>query len=677
MSFVTLAALGIALLVVAPVLAHLLRRRPPEERPFAAVALVPERTAVAQRRTALEDRWLLGVRAAAVVLLALLGATPLLRCARLSLARPSGASVALVVVVDDSLSMRAPLRGAPPGSEPTRFERARAAARELGTTLEGGDVVAVVLAGRPARVALGATTNMEAVVDTLAALRQSDRATDLEGALELADNLLRELEHVDKRIVLLSDLADGQPDAPPLRAPEGVTLWAPLESLREAVPDCGVVSADRSEGRVRVRVACAGLGADGAALRVRVRDAARVVVEAPIRVSREPVEALLALPEGTGPAELVAALGAPGGEPYRDAVGEDDAAPVVTLGGELGVGVVGDPAATRVATGGPPPVEQALGALGFGVRITPLAGVPDRVEELAPFGVCVVDDVPGLTPEQRRAVERWVEQGGVWLASLGPRAAAAPLGASFAPMLPALVRWARAPAEGIDRATDAMFLDAGEGMDRLAALGRAELELGALDGIEVATRWKDGAPFLLSRRLGRGVAYAVTLPFATEHSDLALRPGFLALLARMVETARSLGGATRVPVGASWPVSGFREVRARHVRVTPAGEEPGEPVAVEASGGGRRITPDRIGVYEIELDGARVRRAAALDERELDLRPRALAAGAGAEARTLGGTVARVDVSAKVALALLVLMVLELGLRVATRRGQPSLRDGT
>jgi hypothetical protein len=109
MSFLTLSALGIALLVGAPVLAHLLRRRRAEERPFPAARLVPPTLPAARRRSMLEDRALFSVRALAVLGLALLGATPFIRCSRLAIARRSGASVALAVVLDDSLSMRAKL----------------------------------------------------------------------------------------------------------------------------------------------------------------------------------------------------------------------------------------------------------------------------------------------------------------------------------------------------------------------------------------------------------------------------------------------------------------------------------------------------------------------------------------------------------------------------------------
>src|SRR5262245_9940504 len=123
MSFLTLAALLIAVLAGAPLMAHLLRRRQAQEQPFPAARLVPPTPPVARRRSALEERALFAVRASAVIGLAILGATPFVRCSRVALARREGASVALAIVIDDSLSMRAVAseRG------PTRFDRALSA----------------------------------------------------------------------------------------------------------------------------------------------------------------------------------------------------------------------------------------------------------------------------------------------------------------------------------------------------------------------------------------------------------------------------------------------------------------------------------------------------------------------------------------------------------------------
>ena len=106
MSFITVFALGLSLLVAAPTLAHLLRRGRPNEQPFPAAALVPVTRSTARERSRLEDRGLLLLRALMILCLALLGAGPLVRCSRVTLGRSGGASVAIAIVVDDSARMR-------------------------------------------------------------------------------------------------------------------------------------------------------------------------------------------------------------------------------------------------------------------------------------------------------------------------------------------------------------------------------------------------------------------------------------------------------------------------------------------------------------------------------------------------------------------------------------------
>ena len=178
-----------------------------EERPFPAAALVPATPPQARKRSALEDRALFSVRALAVIGLALLGATPFVRCSRVALNRQGGASVAMAVVLDDSLSMRAPLPGGEPGatSGPTRFQRARQGALELLDGTRSGDAVAVVMAGAPARVLVAATTNVATAREAIEAAEPSDRATDLDESVRLGRELLDALPQSDKRVVVFSD----------------------------------------------------------------------------------------------------------------------------------------------------------------------------------------------------------------------------------------------------------------------------------------------------------------------------------------------------------------------------------------------------------------------------------------------------------------------------------------
>jgi hypothetical protein len=665
MSFVTLGALLVALFIAAPVAAHLLRRKRAEERAFPPTALVPATPPLARQRSLLEDRALFATRALSIVALAVLGATPFMHCSRLAVTRRAGASVALAIVIDDSLSMRAPLDGgAARRGATTRFDRAKAAALELVGGAYRGDAVAIVLAGAPARVALASTADMSVATSALEALGPSDRATDLSGATALAQELLKSLVQPDKRVVLLSDLADGRSDDPPLG---GEALWAPLDELRASGADCAITRADRSGSRVFARVACTREPAEstaspseGRALEVREGDTVVGRVDLGPSVTRE----TLAVDVKAAPsAKLYARLTG------SDAIAEDDEAPVVAEGTALTIATVIDAASSQVATGGPPPVEQALAALGASVAVRPLPGVPDHVEELSAYAALVLDDPPGLTPEARRSLATWIERGGVALLTLGPRAGSAPLGAGFEPLIPGVVRWSRElDVEGIAPSSAPTFGAAALGLERLAPRGRALIDARASEGAAMLARWSDGPPLLFRRQLGRGALFALTLPLSTDESDLALRPAFIALLDRLINTTKARGGANRIDAGEAWVFDGFSRVDVRRAATSSA---PALALPLVDEGGRLRATPGLAGVYELSLDGDGSTRVVAIAERELDLRPRRLLPET--RAPGLGGLAESIDVSPHVALALLGLLAVELLLRtIGQRRARSS-----
>ena len=199
MSFLTALALLGGLLAAAPVAAHLLRRRRAKEIELPTASLLAATPPAARRRSALEDRALLAIRVIAVLLLAVLGATPFVSCSRIALARRDGASVAMVFVLDDSLSMTAP---DPKGK--TRFDRAKQAALDLIDDAEPGDSFAVILGGAEPRVLLAATTDARAAYSAVKEVEPSDRATDLVAAVAIARDMLRGVPQPDRRVVLLS-----------------------------------------------------------------------------------------------------------------------------------------------------------------------------------------------------------------------------------------------------------------------------------------------------------------------------------------------------------------------------------------------------------------------------------------------------------------------------------------
>jgi hypothetical protein len=661
-TFVYVLALAVALLGVAPYLAHRLRRRRAEERDFAPAHLVPPAPPRARSRSKLEDRALFATRIAAVAGLALLGASPLVRCSRLSLSRSSGASVAMAIVLDDSMSMRATLgtSGIAKLSASTRFERAKEGARQLLASTREGDAVAVVLAGKPARVALAATAELSAARAAIESATPSDRGTDLDGAIAMARGLLSEMPQVDKRVVVLSDLADGHPNAPPIGKDSDLPVWIPLPELREPATDCGILSADRSAARIRVRVTCS-FGTPTFGREVAIFEGQKVIAHSALGTSRTEEMSLDLSPADARRTELTPLVARLSGS---DSIPADDVAPVIMEAGPGSVAVVSDPAEEATATGGAPVVEQALLALELEVAARPLPALPDRLEDLAPFLGVIVDDPPGFTPEERRALGAFVEGGGAVLLALGPHAASAPLGASLEPIVPHAVTWDPTSSRGVDAKTAASLFgeSAASGAD-IEAARRAVFAGEDLGLFRSLLKWTDGAPLLARRSIGRGEAWIVTLPFSVETSDLPLRPLFLSLLDAWMTEARARSSPRRTDAGVAWSFPGARAVEAvgPDGPLSPSHDGP----HAGGSGGEPRVVPATLGLYRLTLDGRKEVRVAAPVEAEIDMRSRAAADTTGG--KDVGDSRAAVDASPALALGLLALMALELLLRVRAR----------
>ena len=192
-----------------------------------------------------------------------------------------------------------------------------------------------------------------------------------------------------------------------------------------------------------------------------------------------------------------------------------------------------------------------------------------------------------------------------------------------------------------------------ESLANLELRGRALLDAGRTKGARVLGTMADGTPFLVERWLGHGRLFTVTLPSSLEQSDFSLRPGFVALLAHLVETARSSRGVRRSVAGEAWRFQADR----------PRIEGPDGPLEVRESGEqGRVATPGARGVYRVVTSRGEELRTVTADVRELTALPQKVPPGlARPPARAGSGSV---DVSAETALILLAILALELGLRI-------------
>lgn len=654
MSFLVAAALAVGVLVFAPLIAHLLRRGRTPERLFPPAALVSRLEAHSRERARLEDRSLLSLRMAMVVILALLGATPLVQCSRLSVDRPNGASVALALVVDDSHSMRA---HDPSGQ--ARWDQARAGARQLLRSVREGDAVAIVLAGKPARLALSATTDLGAARAALEDLRQSDRSSDLDNAIKLARSAVKNLEQPDKKLIVLSDLGGSTLSDP--------TVVAPLaDELRRPVDDCGLISARRQEDRLSVTLACGRAATVPRSLRLVSTGPAESILTDPSAMTRayEPRPGIQTLSFGlaAGAGEFALEL-TPG-----DALVANDRVTVSQASAQLDVAVVTDESGASVITGGPTVIEQALRAVRPDVVVRPLGMLPNETRELSKYAALILNDPPGLGPESRGALSEWIEHGGVALGMLGPGSSGLLLSATLEPFAERGARW-----ESSDRPLDvdpASLPWLGQEAFSLKALtrgGRMRLDGAGLPGSATAGTWQDGVPFLLRRTLGAGLVLTAGLPAAVEHSDFALRPGFLALLDHVVAEAEQRRGPGAGLVGEPWSFPAASKVTI---------QGPDGPVAVRTEGcdealiasdcapGQQVATPELAGAYTVTSGESVQTRMARLDEREITDPPGTALATAQSTAGGAGS--GAVDASPELALVLLGLFAGELALRVGS-----------
>lgn len=636
MSFVTVLALGLSLLVAAPTLAHLLRRGRAEPQPFPPAGLVPVTRSTARERSRLEDRGVLLLRALMVLCLALLGAGPLVRCSRVALGRSGGASVAIAIVVDDSASMRTQL---PNGK--TRFARAVEGARELLASAREGDAVALVQAGKPARVSLAAGTDLQAVSTALRSLRPTDRATDLSAAIALGRAALSSLPHQDKRIVLLSDMAGELPAEP------SNDVWAALPELASKADDCGVLRAEQKGTRVDVDVACSSeAAARGRVLRL-VTDDPSLKAEVRLVVQRGPQTLTLeAKPNVAASVELSG----------TDQNPDDDRAELAPESRPLALAVSVDSASEAVVTGGAPVLEQALHALASGIPVRPLTELPREAAELADVAALFIDDPLGFTPETRAAIDGWLEQGAVATLFLGIRAHDTQLGASLEPFVRGAVDWeplAASAGVSVDARSFNWLGAEAESMGALAAKGRARLDSALLPGAEVVGRWSDGKVLITRQERGRGLLFSIGLPVSVEVSDFALRPAFLALLDQMVGEALRRRGPRTSDAGTEWwfPATGALQL-SNNTGPVPTREADGQRVA----------TPETTGRYRISLNGKVETRFITLPADEVLATPAQQLPSAWRTSKAAAAP--QVDASPELGWLLLGFIALEIGVRI-------------
>lgn len=617
------------LLAAVPVVLHLTRRRRPP-LPFPSFLFLKALGAAARRkRRRIRDLPLLLLRAAALLLLALAFAQPILRREAGAAGGDSRRDAALLL--DRSLSMSVPGRMA---------ALAAAAATEL-ASLSPDDRAVVIAFDDRAEALTELTDDRAALEAAVASVVPGDGGTRFPAALGLAARLLPESPGRRREVVLVSDLQrSGFPDGRPETAlPPGIGLraravGAPAPnfytagvSLRPAGRDRQVANAEVRSSRSapsdtrpptpelllggRVAGEMSGIpdlsAAEGARSESPPFSRPAEALRAEVRLGRT----------GEGRADSL-----PADDRYRFVVHPESALRVADLGGReaaapihvreaLGVGVA--PAFWLDAA--PARGETAVGrALASGV---------EGVETVA-----LVRDLGRLDAGGARALAAFVRGGGGLVAALGARRPAGGVIEALSGVLPAV------PGETADRLPPTHLTDFSSGHPVFSpfaagasALGRASFFRyrrldGPAPGAEVAARFADGRPALVTRTAAAGEAGApgrVALfasSFDPVWNDLPRRPAFVPFLHRLVEFAadyRAAPAAYRVGETVD-PVEAFR---------LPHGEVEGGSgeILVETPSGGRSVLTGRAALRLTEAGFYRARRPGETEFRLLAANP--------------------------------------------------------
>ncbi|MDH3727051.1 MAG: VWA domain-containing protein, partial [Myxococcales bacterium] len=186
--------------VAAPILAHLLRRQRLPRQTLPTIAFLHRIHATRAARLRVVDMLLLLLRVLLVLIVILVAAQPY----RVVQSSVTDRQHALAIVFDDSLSMSAIHQGS------TLIERAASLAKRQLRRVPQGSEVSVVLAGKPPRVWVRRSAEVEMASDAFEDIEErSIRANALCDAVRAAVELLLESDLAERRLVVFSDFTQG------------------------------------------------------------------------------------------------------------------------------------------------------------------------------------------------------------------------------------------------------------------------------------------------------------------------------------------------------------------------------------------------------------------------------------------------------------------------------------
>jgi len=537
---------------------------------------------------------LLALRIAVLVLLALAFTQPAL-WRRPEAASAGGARLHLIVL-DGSASM----------GYSGRFERARAAAREVIAGLRADDRGQLVVAGRQFEVLGPATGDASVLRDALNTVEPGVFRLDYGQLMRSIDALLRTAELP----VVIDLVTDVQQSSLPTRFGE----LAPRRPAEVAIHDVSGGKADNwtiesfagSALTGELEASVRSFAAADARKSVRLTLNGKTTAEQPVEIAAggRAQARFAALELAAGPNRVTVSL-----EPGDDLAADDQRFLVLKRPQPRNVLLVAADQKGRGALF----LASALGTLAT-LALNPETRTPAKLTDkpLAEASFVVVTDVGLLGSGEVAALTDYVQNGGRALLALGPRST----GLTTVPLSGEVLRGgqqlgaaATVSVGEIDTAHPAL-----RGLDdlRSAKFTRyVAVEPGTED--RVLIRLEDGAPLLVERPLGAGRVLLFTSSLDREWNDLPVQPVYVPFIAGLAN--HLLGGAgftSEADLGSTLAV------RALGL----AGGQIFDPRGQKALGlgaGGEDVLLDQIGFYEVVGGGNTELVAVNFDPREADL----------------------------------------------------------
>jgi hypothetical protein len=464
----------------------------------------------------------------------------------------------VVVVIDDSFSMRYLIKGIP------LFEKAKELITELAQNLKGNMEVGIVQASKPVSTAFRQLISRKSeLLSAIKNLNVSYGEANLSESLRVAEEILKRSRFERKKILIYSDFADH------LFRNESLPSISPdIEIIPVAI---GVLEESRNN------IAITGV-ATSRALQISPRH-----VQAEIEISnfsREPANELVTLKFGENIMKgiikidpfkserktFILKMGEKEGETGEvflapDRLPEDNRREFpVKFEKEMTVLIInGSPSSVQyfdeayyILKALKPDTESELG-----IRTRTVNTDEFSPAELENVNVAMLLNVASLLPGQIEILIKFIEQGGGLFISVGDNVSPKEYNSAFGTLLPYPLR----DISGIINSENlissdshvfieqwdrkhpvfALFSEGGEGSPSAVSFSKyMMLETGSDENVSILAKYNNGAPAIVERRINKGKVIFFTSTVDRDFCDLPLHSSFVPLIHSI---SQYLGGA--------------------------------------------------------------------------------------------------------------------------------------